>query len=320
MSQSDTLSRTRTVDTMNTHTSVEHSEIFKLRIEQRTYMFQVDEKSVSSEYYVGHPEHRCIHITAHPIYHELILQEAKSRTTCSIDGTHERKLGTVKMILAAVGIVLERERGLQVSRVLLVDKSYVEDLSVPSETHRIPIMPLASYYMLVYGQTWYQMYMHARPHAEYSKAIQSKLNKYVSLRNATKSMSFNLFWKSCCKVSDKFSFAREQKRVVEALYDANPTWGEFFSACRKHIKYPVEFFAVNLDHILDTFKLENLTGLYWEISIEWIIQEKQALMPPGSVELQPWVQQNGGLGLGVGLKTLGADRLMRKWKNKVSFM
>lgn len=309
MSNSNSQSHPKTVSTGQTYTSVDHSEVFKMMVHERTYLFQIDEKAVSTEYYVGHPGHRCVHITANPIYHELILQEAKSHPTCSIDSTHEKKHGTVKMILAAVKIVLEREKGIHTNKVLLLDKSRVDDLSVSGETHRIPVLPLASYYMLVYGMTWYQMYLRAVPDTEYVKAVNRKLNAYRKVRDAAKSLSFAEFWERCCKNGERYMFISKQKGGLKELYESTPTWGIFFHSCRKTLKHPVEFFSVIMTHLLDILNLDSLSGLNWEVSIEDLHQLMDA-NGTGAVKLEPHSQHGGTI----------HNRMLRKWKDRVSFM
>lgn len=164
----------------------------------------------------GGTQKKCIIIHIYPRDKYCTLIDAFHDKECNINGDLPPKNGTVEMIHA--GIVLCKNLHPKLKYMSIQDESVIKCGNGKQ-------LPLGDVYMLLYGQTWYQKYLHATP-VQISDCV-SHLSRIL---HKPPKMKWDDLWDTYLRLG----FNDDQKVLVQQKYSTAQTWHEFFQSIREN--------------------------------------------------------------------------------------
>jgi len=168
----------------------------------------------------------CIDITVSklPIYkngkivNKMIasLNKIQSDESCNIYNNLESGVGTRNMIYTALNVVCYLCKG--ITEFSLVDTSQKECIKNNSGTN----ISLSSYYIALYGKTWYESILNAR------LEDQSSYENYTQNLLKLKNKSIVLPWNDLIERVKELKTTKN-KEILERIYKSSETYQEFFN-------------------------------------------------------------------------------------------
>lgn len=194
---------------------------------------------------------------------ELFLPDLSYRSNCSVKGSFERGIGTLRMIKAS--LIFSMKLLPDMDSVVFSDDSTF-DCELPGEKTRINI-PLHTFSFVLYGQTWYSRKLGAV--LEDNRNLQESLDRSRSLLQDTVSGEFRTLWNTKTSSIDEPWLAKQKvwiQKCFEERKGTKSSWMELFQTvfAKKDSDNCATFYLL-MPNILSMFQIPNIQMSQWKI-------------------------------------------------------